>query len=40
MKTIWRYFDKEGNLHITADIDEAERAMKENQHILGEVVGV
>ena len=38
MKTIWRYIDKKGVLHMTTDIDEAEKAMRENQSILGEIV--
>ena len=38
MRTIWRYLDKDGTLHNTCDIDEAEKAMKENQGILGVVV--
>jgi hypothetical protein len=38
MKTIWRYIDRKGVLHMTTDIDEAEKAMRENQGIIGEVV--
>jgi hypothetical protein len=38
MKTLWRYFDKDSVLHFTSDIDEAERVMKQNQHIIGEVL--
>ena len=38
MRTLWRWIDKNGVLHLTSDIDEAERGMKENKLVLGELL--
>ena len=38
MKTIWRYRDAEGVLHMTTDIDEADEALKARRFVLGEVL--
>jgi hypothetical protein len=35
MKTIYRWIDQAGTIHISSDLVEAEKALKERKFILG-----